>query len=47
LGFVDRLARARIGETYNQYAGSSHLRERLGFSQRRRAPGEVVKWNHW
>jgi hypothetical protein len=30
LDLVDRLARARIGETYNQYAGSPHLCERLG-----------------
>jgi hypothetical protein len=30
LDLVDRLARARIGETYNQYAGSQHLCERLG-----------------
>jgi uracil-DNA glycosylase len=27
--FVDRLARARIGATFNQYAGSELLRERL------------------
>src|SRR5207253_11210950 len=30
LDLVGRLARARIGETYNQYAGSPHLRDRLG-----------------
>ncbi|HEY2741511.1 MAG TPA: uracil-DNA glycosylase [Gaiellaceae bacterium] len=30
MDLVDRLARARIGETYNQYAGSPHLCERLG-----------------
>jgi hypothetical protein len=29
LDFVDRLARARIGETYNQYAESVQLQERL------------------
>jgi uracil-DNA glycosylase len=29
LDLVDRLARSRIGETYNQYAGSPHLCERL------------------
>jgi uracil-DNA glycosylase len=28
-GFVERLAVARIGETYNQYAGSTLLRRRL------------------
>ena len=28
-GFVDRLAAARIGSTFNQYAGSSLLRDRL------------------
>ena len=27
--FVDSLARARIGETFNQYAAAPHLRERL------------------
>ena len=29
MDLVDRLARARIGETYNQYAGSPRLCERL------------------
>jgi hypothetical protein len=42
LGFVDRLARARIGETYNQYAGSSHLRERLGAYLDARRAAQVV-----
>jgi uracil-DNA glycosylase len=38
LDFVDRLARARIGETYNQYAESRQLRERLGsYLETRRA----------
>lgn len=38
--FVDELARARIGRTFNQYAGSPLLRERLGayLEARRRAP---------
>jgi uracil-DNA glycosylase len=29
MGFVDRLAEAEIGETYNQYAGSENLQGRL------------------
>ena len=29
-GFVERLAAARIGATFNQYAGSQLLRDRLG-----------------
>src|SRR5438046_4722249 len=28
-GFVDRLASAEIGETFNQYSTSAHLRRRL------------------
>jgi uracil-DNA glycosylase len=38
--FVDRLAAARIGTTYNQYAGSTFLCERLQryLEERRRAP---------
>ena len=43
LDFVDRLARARIGETYNQYAGSPHLRDRLGsYLEARREAGVVL-----
>jgi hypothetical protein len=42
LGFVDRLARARIGETYNQYAGSSQLRDRLGGYLDARRAAQVV-----
>jgi uracil-DNA glycosylase len=39
-GFVDRLAAARIGATFNQYAGSALLRERLTayLDERRDAP---------
>jgi uracil-DNA glycosylase len=43
LDLVDRLARARIGETYNQYAGSPHLRERLSsYLEARREAGIVL-----
>jgi len=43
LDLVDRLARARIGETYNQYAGSPHLRERLdSYLEARREAGVVL-----
>jgi uracil-DNA glycosylase len=42
LGLVDRLARARIGETYNQYAGSAQLCERLGSYLEARRAAEVV-----
>jgi len=43
LDLVDRLARARIGETFNQYAGSPHLRERLGsYLEARREAGVVL-----
>jgi uracil-DNA glycosylase len=42
LDLVDRLARARIGETYNQYAGSPHLRDRLGSYLEARRAAEVV-----
>src|SRR5205814_4572180 len=43
LDLVDRLARARIGETYNQYAGSPHLRERLrSYLESRREAGVVL-----
>jgi uracil-DNA glycosylase len=42
LDLVDRLARARIGETYNQYAGSPHLRERLGSYLEAHREGGVV-----
>jgi Uracil DNA glycosylase superfamily len=39
---VDRLATARIGETYNQYAGSPHLRERLGSYLETRRDAKVI-----
>jgi uracil-DNA glycosylase len=42
LGLVGRLARARIGETYNQYAGSPHLCERLRSYLDSRREAEVV-----
>ena len=43
MDLVDRLARARIGETYNQYAGSPHLRERLSsYLEARREAGVVL-----
>jgi uracil-DNA glycosylase len=42
--FVDSLARARIGATFNQYAVAPHLRERLRayLEARRRAPIVLV-----
>jgi uracil-DNA glycosylase len=42
LDFVERLARTRIGETYNQYAGSAQLCERLGSYLEARRTAEVV-----
>ena len=42
LDVVDELARVRIGETYNQYACSPLLCERLGSYLEERAPAEVV-----
>ena len=42
MDLVDRLARARIGETYNQYAGSPRLRERLGSYLEARREAAVV-----
>jgi len=42
LDFVERLARSRIGETYNQYAGSAQLCERLGSYLEARRTAEVV-----
>ena len=42
MDFVARLARARIGETYNQYAGSARLCERLGSYLEARRTAEVV-----
>ena len=42
MDFVERLARARIGETYNQYAGSAQLCERLGSYLEARRTAEVV-----
>ena len=42
LGLVDELARARIGDTYNQYAASPHLCERLGSYLEARAGAKVV-----
>jgi hypothetical protein len=42
LDFVGRLALARIGETYNQYAGSAQLCERLGSYLEARLAAEVV-----
>ncbi len=40
--FVDRLAAAEIGETFNQYAGSERLRERLHDYLAAREQAEVV-----
>ena len=42
MDLVDRLASARIGETYNQYAGSPHLRERLGSYLETRRDAKVI-----
>jgi hypothetical protein len=42
LDLVDELARARIGDTYNQYAASPHLCERLGSYLEARAGAKVV-----
>lgn len=42
LELVGRLARARIGETYNQYAGSAQLCERLRSHLEGRREAEVV-----
>lgn len=42
LGFVERLAAAEIGATYNQYASSPLLRERLREFLGRRATAPVV-----
>ena len=42
MDLVDRLARARIGETYNQYAGSPHLRDRLGSYLEARRAAQVL-----
>jgi hypothetical protein len=42
LDLVDRLARARIGETYNQYARASQLRERLGSYLESRRAAQVI-----
>jgi uracil-DNA glycosylase len=42
LDLVDRLARARIGETYNQYAASPSLRRRLREYLEDRADAGVV-----
>jgi uracil-DNA glycosylase len=42
LDFVEGLASARIGETYNQYAGSAQLCERLGSYLESRRAAEVV-----
>jgi uracil-DNA glycosylase len=42
LDFVDRLARARIGETYNQYSASPLLRDRLRFYLKSRHEAGVV-----
>jgi uracil-DNA glycosylase len=39
---VERLARARIGATFNQYAGSALRRERLADHLRRHAGSEVL-----
>jgi uracil-DNA glycosylase len=40
--FVNRLAAAKIGETYNQYADSPHLRQRLARYLESCADAEVV-----
>ena len=42
MDLVDRLARARIGETYNQYAASPFLRRRLHDYLERRTDADVV-----
>lgn len=42
MDLVDRLARVRIGETYNQYAGSPLLCERLGSYLEGRGAATVV-----
>ena len=42
LGFVERLAAARIGETFNQYAGSGLRRERLRAHLAGRAEADTV-----
>jgi len=42
LELVDRLARARIGDTYNQYAASPLLRERLRSYLETRSGAEIV-----
>jgi uracil-DNA glycosylase family 4 len=42
LGFVERLAAARIGETFNQYAGSGLRRERLRAHLAGRAEADAV-----
>ena|SRR5947209_296437 len=42
MDFVTRLARARIGETFNQYAGSAVRRERLRHYLETRAGAEVA-----
>ena len=39
---IQRLAAARIGSTYNQYSGSSLLRERLAEYLERRADAELL-----
>jgi uracil-DNA glycosylase family 4 len=41
-GFVSRLAAASIGETYNQYAESALLRDRLRAYLEQRADAEIV-----
>jgi uracil-DNA glycosylase len=41
-GFVERLAAARIGGTFNQYAGSPLLRERLDAYLARRAAAPIL-----
>ena len=42
LELVERLSRARIGETYNQYAGSRRLCKRLGVYLAARREAKVV-----
>ena len=42
MDFVERLARARIGETYNQYSGSAQLCERLASYLETRRAAQVV-----
>lgn len=41
-GFVERLAAARIGRTFNQYADSPHRRERLADYLRRRRHATIL-----